>query len=183
MGTTLVPTTNFTSLPIILFETQRKAAINSTFQSGREPRELEDLLEARPQRVVLLGITVDSYDAVIWVTSQFPGPLNSWWLNRKQQAAIPATFDLLVEELRKTSLLPDIQDDAINALIGITQANMSYAVYTQRFNDCLLMSRQNLTADLQCVRFINRLANFQLHTQVKSHRSHRGYKCETRGAT
>jgi hypothetical protein len=63
-----IPTTNFASLPVTLSETQRKAAINSKFQSGREPREFEYWLEAQPQRFVLLGITADSYDAVIWVT-------------------------------------------------------------------------------------------------------------------
>jgi NAD dependent epimerase/dehydratase family enzyme len=112
----------------------------------------------------LLGIDVDSYHAMIWVTSQFFGSLNSWWLtvnnkhfwlNRKQKPAIPTTFDMLVEELWKTTLLPNIQDDAINALLNITQSNMSYAVYTQNFNDFLRRSRQQLTADLQCVRFIN----------------------------
>jgi hypothetical protein len=108
MGAT-VPTTNFGGLPVTLTETQRKAAMNSNFQSSREPaRELEDWLEAHPQRFVLLGITVDSYDAVICVTLQFYGPLNRWWLNRKQQATIPAIFDMRVEEVRKTSLLPNI---------------------------------------------------------------------------
>jgi hypothetical protein len=68
--------------------------------------------------------------------------MNNWWLNRKQQTAIPTTFDLLVEELRKTFLLPNIQDDAINALLGITEGNMSYAVYTQQFNDFLRRSHQ-----------------------------------------
>jgi hypothetical protein len=52
---------------------------------------------------------------------------------------------------------------------------MSYAVYTQQFNDFLRRSRQHMAADLQCVRFINGLANFQLHTQAKSHRSQSGY--------
>jgi hypothetical protein len=69
-----VPSTNFADLPVTLSETKRKAAINSKFQYGREPHELEDWLEAQPQRFVLLGITVDSYDAVIWVTSQFLEP-------------------------------------------------------------------------------------------------------------
>jgi predicted phosphoadenosine phosphosulfate sulfurtransferase len=82
------PTTNFVGLPVTLTETQRKAAINSKFQYGREPRELEDWLEAQPQRVVMLGVNADSYDAVIWVTSQFSRPLNNWWLNREHQAAI-----------------------------------------------------------------------------------------------
>jgi hypothetical protein len=72
------PTTSFDGLPVTLTETQRKAASNLKFQFGREPRELEDGLEAQPQRFVLLGITVDPYDAVIWFTSQFSGPLNSW---------------------------------------------------------------------------------------------------------
>jgi hypothetical protein len=72
-----VPTTNFVGLPVTLTETQRKAAINSPMQSSRFPRELEDWREAQPQRFVLLGITADSYDAVIWVTSQFFGPLNN----------------------------------------------------------------------------------------------------------
>jgi hypothetical protein len=39
-----------------LTETQRKAAIVSSFQYGREPRDLEDWLEAQPQRFVMLGI-------------------------------------------------------------------------------------------------------------------------------
>jgi hypothetical protein len=39
-------TTIFVGLPFTLTETQRKAAINSKFQSGREPRKLEDWLEA-----------------------------------------------------------------------------------------------------------------------------------------
>jgi hypothetical protein len=72
-----VPTTNFVELPVTLTETQRKAAINSKFQYGREPRELEDWLEAQPQRFVQLGITADSYDALSWDTSQFFGPLNN----------------------------------------------------------------------------------------------------------
>jgi hypothetical protein len=124
-------------LPVTLTETQRKAAIISPFQSGGNARDLEDWLEAQLRRFLLLGITADSYDSVIWVTSQFSGHLNGWWLNRKDQAAIPSTFDLLVAELRKTIFLPNIQDDAINALLNLTQGIMSYALYTKQFNDFL----------------------------------------------
>jgi hypothetical protein len=59
------PTTNFPGLSVTLTEAQRKAAINSKFQSGREPRELKDWIEAQPQRYVLFGINADFYDAVI----------------------------------------------------------------------------------------------------------------------
>jgi hypothetical protein len=169
-----MPTTNFACLPVTLTETQRKAAVNSPYQSRKNARELEDWLEAQPQRFLLLGITADSYDSVIWVTSQFFGPLNGWCLNRKQHAAIPATFDLLIAELRKTSMLPNIQDDAINAMLSLAQGSMSYALYTQQFNDFLRRSRQQLTADVECVRFINGLVNFDLKTHAKSHRSHIG---------
>jgi hypothetical protein len=161
---------------VTLTETQRKAAINSPFQSGSNARDLEDWLEAQPQRFLLLGITADSYDSVIWVTSQFSGHLNGWWLNRKVQAAIPSTYDQLVAELRKTTFLPNIQDDAINALLNLTQSNtMSYAVFVKQFNDFLRRSRQNLTAVVHCVRFINGQANLSLKTQDKSHRSQKGY--------
>jgi hypothetical protein len=172
-----VPTTKFASLPVTLKETQRKAAVNSPMQSGRFTRELEDLLaEAQPQSFVLLGISVDSYDAVIKVTAHFSGPLNNWWLKRKQPAAIPSTFDLLAAELRmKTIVMPYIQDDAINPLLNMTQCNMSYAIYTQQFNDFLRRSRQQPTADMQCVRFINGLANADLQTHAKSHRAQKGY--------
>jgi hypothetical protein len=80
-----------------------------------------------------------------------------------------------VKELRKTSLLPNIRDDATNALLGMTQSNMSYAAYTQQFNDILRRSRQHLTNNRHCVRFISGLANFQLQTQAKSRRSQKGY--------
>jgi hypothetical protein len=136
---------------------------------------LEDWLEAQPQRFLLLGITADSYGSVIWVASQFSRHLNGWWLNRKDQAAIPSTFDLLVAELRKTTFLPNIQDYAINAVLNLTQGNMSYALYTKQFNDFLRRSRQNPTPDVQCVRFINGLATFTLKNQAKSHRSKKGY--------
>jgi hypothetical protein len=136
-----MPTRNLAGLPVSLTETQRKAAINSPFQSGDNACNLEDWLEARPKRFLLLGITADSCDSVIWVTSQFAGNLNGWWLNRKVQAAIPSTFDLLVAELRKTTFLPNIQDDAINALLNLTQGSMSYALYTKQFNDFLRRSR------------------------------------------
>jgi hypothetical protein len=156
-------------------ETQRKAATNSPFQFCNNARDLEDWLEVQPQRFLLLGITASSYDSIIWVTSQFSGHLNGWWLNRKVQAAIPSTYDQLVAELRKTTFLPNIQDDAINAMLNLTQSNtMSYAVYVKQFNDFLRRSRQNLTADVQCVRFINGMANFSLKTQAKSHQSQKG---------
>jgi hypothetical protein len=129
MGT-MMPTNSLDGLPVTLTETQRKAAVNLPLQFGKNARELEDWLEAQPQRFPLLGITADSYESVIWVTSQFFGPRNGLWLNRKVRASIPTTFDLLVAELRKTSMLPNIQDDAINALLSFAEGNMSYAHYT-----------------------------------------------------
>jgi hypothetical protein len=104
--------------------------------------------------------------------------MNGWWLNRKVQASIPSTFDLLVAELRKTTFLPNIQDYAINAMLNFTQGSMSYALYTQQFNDFLRLSREKRTADVQCVRFINGRANFELKTQAKSHRSQRDYNVQ-----
>jgi hypothetical protein len=52
---------------------------------------------------------------------------------------------------------------------------MSYALYTKQLNDFLHRSRQNLTADVLCVRFVNGMANFTLKNQAKSHRSQKGY--------
>jgi hypothetical protein len=75
---------------------------------GRDPRKLEDLLEAQPQRFAMLGINADSYNVIVWVTYQLFGPLNTWWLNRTQQTTIPDSFDTSVEEIRKTSMLPNI---------------------------------------------------------------------------
>jgi hypothetical protein len=85
---------------------------------------------------------------------------------------------MLVAELRKMTFIPNIQDDAINAMLSLTQGSMSYALYTQHFNDFLRRSRHKLTADVRCVRFINGLANFELKTQAKSHRSQRGYNVQ-----
>jgi hypothetical protein len=171
-----MPTHNLAGLHVILTETQRKAVINSPFQNGRVANELEDWLEARPQRFLMLWISPNSYDSVIWVTSQFSGHLNGWWLNRKTQAAIPSMYNELVTELRKSTFLPNIQDDAINALLSFTQSNtMSYALYTEQYNDYLRRSRQHLTADVQCVRFISGLANSALKKHAKSHRAQKGY--------
>jgi hypothetical protein len=165
------PTANFDGLTVTFTEMQRKAAINSPYQFDRDARELEDRLEAQPQRFAMLGINDDSNNLVVWVMSQFSGPLNTWWLNRKQQYAIPYSFNTLVEEIRKTSMLPKIRDDAIKVVLGLAQGNLSYADYTLLFNDLLRRSRQPLTHDLNSVKFSGGLANFQLYTQAKSHRS------------
>jgi hypothetical protein len=77
------------------------------------------------------GINVDSHNAVAWVTPIFSEPLNSMWLNRKQHASIPHTFDSLVTKIRKTSTLSIIRDDAITAMIGHTQGSMSDSNYTK----------------------------------------------------
>jgi hypothetical protein len=70
-------------------------------------------------------------------------------------------------------MLPNIRDDAISALLGLTQSSLSCASYTHLINDFL---RQPLTADFHCVRFINGQANFRLQTHAKSHRSQqKGY--------
>jgi hypothetical protein len=61
-------------------------------------------------------------------------------------------------------------------MLGLTQGNLSYADYTHMLNNFLRRSRQPLIDDIQCVKFIIRLANFLLYTQAKSHRSQqRGY--------
>jgi uncharacterized membrane protein YgcG len=98
-------------------------------------------------------------------------------LNRKTQPPIPATYTELVTELRNSTFLPNIKDDAINSLLSFAQSStMSYALYTKQYNDYLRQSREPLSADIQCVRFINGLANSSLKNQAKSHRAQRGYK-------
>jgi hypothetical protein len=73
----------------------------------------------------------DTYNVVVWVTSQFSGPLNSWWLNRKTHAAIPHTFDSFVIEIRKTSVLPNTKDNSITDMLLLTQGSRTYATYIQ----------------------------------------------------
>jgi hypothetical protein len=46
----------------------------------------------------------------------------------------------MVEEICKTSLLPNIRDDATNVVLGLTKGNLSYADYTQLVNDFLRRS-------------------------------------------
>jgi hypothetical protein len=64
--------------------------------------------EMKPQRFLMMGINLDTYNALVWVKSQFSGPLSSWHLDRKTQAAILDTFDSFITEIRKTSLLRNI---------------------------------------------------------------------------
>jgi hypothetical protein len=73
------PKTYFTGLSVTPTGTQRKAAINSKLQSSREPRELEDMLEAQPQRFAMLGLLLRSCVGYFF----FSGHLSNWWLTRK----------------------------------------------------------------------------------------------------
>jgi hypothetical protein len=80
----------------------------------------------QPQRCVMLGISLDSYNVVVWVMSQFCDPLNNKWLDRKLQSTIPNNFESLVIEIRKMSMLPNIRDDGTDSLIGLTQGVLRY---------------------------------------------------------
>jgi hypothetical protein len=119
----------------------------------------------------MLGMNDGSYNVVVWVTSPVSGPFITLWLNCEHHASISESFDSLVAEIGKTSLLPNIRDDAINALLGPTQGTFSSANYSQLLNDFLRRSRQPLTDDLQCVRFINGLAILFFQAQAKSYRT------------
>jgi hypothetical protein len=70
-----VHVTNVVSFSVTLTETQRKATINAPYLSNQDARTLKYLLEMRHQRFVTLGISTDSHNGVVWVTSQFSGPL------------------------------------------------------------------------------------------------------------
>jgi hypothetical protein len=78
-----------------------------------------------------------------------------------------------VEEIRKTSLLLKIRDDAIHALLGLThQGNLSYAEHTNVVNDILRKSaRQPLTYDLHGFICASGHASFFLQTHAKSYHS------------
>jgi hypothetical protein len=78
----------------------------------------------------------------------------------EQQSSIPDTFDSLVTKIRKTTMLLNIGNDAIHAVLGLPQGSISYASYTQLSNDFLRRSRQPLAHDFQCSRFINGVAKF-----------------------
>jgi hypothetical protein len=91
------PTTNFVGTSVTLTKTQHKAALNAPYQFGqKDARKLEDWLEMQPQRFLMFGINPDTYNAVVWVASQFSGALNSLWLNCKIQLAILDKFDFFV---------------------------------------------------------------------------------------
>jgi hypothetical protein len=64
-----VPThvTNLGGLSATLIETQRKVTINSIYRTDRDACELEDSLEAQPQRFAMLGTNADSYNVVVCV--------------------------------------------------------------------------------------------------------------------
>jgi hypothetical protein len=67
----LVHTTDLDGVAVALTNTQPKAAIIAPYHSDQDARKLQDRLEMQPQRFVILGINVDSYNAVVWVPSRF----------------------------------------------------------------------------------------------------------------
>jgi hypothetical protein len=155
-------TTNFVGFNVTFTETLRKAAINALYRSCQDARMLEEWLQMQPQRFVMLGIYADSYNDVLWVSSQVFEPLNCWLLNLNQHASILDYVDSLVAEIRKTSLLPNIRDYATNAMFGLTEGSLSYAKYTFRVKpnthlEVFLLSSRYGVLRLHCVNFQCRL--------------------------
>jgi cytochrome P450 len=129
------PITNFDDMSAAPTETHCKAAINAPYQSRQDARKLEEWLKMQPQRLLMMGMNPDTYNVVVWVTSQFSGALNSWWLNRKTQATISDTFDSLITKIRKTSMLPNIIHDAITDMLPIEieiEIEIVYNMYRMR---------------------------------------------------
>jgi hypothetical protein len=83
-------------------------------------------MEFQPQSFLMLGPYPDISSAVIWVTSQFGGPTIKWWLNANIRGQVPRTFTKLVESLKKTTLMSDIRDNAINSLMALNQVNKTF---------------------------------------------------------
>jgi hypothetical protein len=99
--------TNFDGFSAALSETHPEAAINAHDQSCQEARILEERPEMQPQPLRMLGINAKSYNGFVWITTQLSRTLNNSRLNRKQQPSIPDSFNSLVAENRKMSLLPN----------------------------------------------------------------------------
>jgi hypothetical protein len=71
---TPMPTTDLADLLVTLTGTQRKAAVNSPFQSGKDPRELENWLEAQPQRFFCSELRLTLTTQLIWLLHSFLDP-------------------------------------------------------------------------------------------------------------
>jgi hypothetical protein len=89
---TPMPTTKLDGLHVTLPETHRKKWVNSPFQYGADARDLEDWLEAQPQRFLLLGITADLYD--ISYLGYFTVFWTSEWLVVEPESSSRHPFDV-----------------------------------------------------------------------------------------
>jgi hypothetical protein len=66
--------TKFVGLSVTLIETPCKVAINATYQNRQDARKLEEWLEIHQLlRFVMLGINIDSYNSIAWVTYHLLG--------------------------------------------------------------------------------------------------------------
>jgi hypothetical protein len=74
----------------------------------------------------------------------------------------------MVTEIRKTPMLPNTRDDAINSLIVHSQGSMGYAEYTHQLNELFRRSRHTIMDDFQCViPFIHGIPNVLPQTKAK----------------
>jgi hypothetical protein len=85
----LPSTSDFDGLHVTMHGNQPNANVQGSRHGGANPRDLEDCLEFQTQRVVVLTLDPDTYGAVIWVISQFGGPMLNLWLNAKTRGQVP----------------------------------------------------------------------------------------------
>jgi hypothetical protein len=71
------PTSKLVGLSVTLIETQRKAPINAPYQSSKDAHMLEDWHVCN-DATSTLRINADSYNVVVWDTSQFSRPVKIW---------------------------------------------------------------------------------------------------------
>jgi hypothetical protein len=77
----------------------------------------------------------------------------------------------LVGALKKTALLPNIRDNAINSLMALKEGNKSFHKCTITLNDFERHFKYSMNDDIMCNRFIHGMANATLKTLAMSHRA------------
>ena len=125
-----------------------------------DDRKLNHQLIAVKNRIQLMGMDLDTNDAVKYVVTMFDDTLNRWW-NGQGKGLNIASIDDLIHQIRKGFSVKDFEAESLIQLLALSEGagNNSVAKFTSKFNEYYADWENEMSFKLAAYLYIRGLAS------------------------
>ena len=132
-----------------------------------DDRNLNHQLIAVKNRIQLMGMDLDTTDAVKYVVTMFDDTLNRWW-NGQGKGLNIASIDDLIHQIRKGFSVKDFEGESLIQLLALSEGagNNSVAKFTSKFNEYYADWENEMSFKLDAYLYIRGLASENIRSDL-----------------